>query len=287
MSRKHGRIKRRFAALADEGRAGLVTFITAGDPDPDISAAILRGLPGAGADIIELGMPFTDPMADGPAIQESSQRALAAGQTMRRTLAMVRDFRTHDDDTPIVLMGYYNPIHIYGVDSFAEDAANAGVDGLIIVDVPPEEDPELREPAARAGIDFIRLTTPTSDDERLPVLMRAASGFVYYVSITGVTGTRSAETSSVADAVTRIRKYTDLPLAIGFGIKTPEQAADIARVADAAVIGSAIVDRIASAVPGGAGSSKDSVQSVLQFVNTLAVGVRQARHNTDKETAPS
>ena len=287
MSRKHGRIKRRFAALADKGRAGLVTFITAGDPDPDISAAILRGLPGAGADIIELGMPFTDPMADGPAIQESSQRALAAGQTMRRTLAMVRDFRTHDDDTPIVLMGYYNPIHIYGVDSFAEDAANAGVDGLIIVDVPPEEDPELREPAARAGIDFIRLTTPTSDDERLPVLMRAASGFVYYVSITGVTGTRSAETSSVADAVTRIRKYTDLPLAIGFGIKTPEQAADIARVADAVVIGSAIVGRIASAVPGGAGSSKDSVQSVLQFVNTLAVGVRQARHNTAKETAPS
>ena len=286
MSLKHGRIKRRFAALADEGRAGLVTFITAGDPDPDISAAILRGLPGAGADIIELGMPFTDPMADGPAIQESSQRALAAGQTMRRTLAMVRDFRTHDDDTPIILMGYYNPIHIYGVDSFAEDAANAGVDGLIIVDVPPEEDPELREPAARAGIDFIRLTTPTSDDERLPVLMRAASGFVYYVSITGVTGTRSAETSSVADAVTRIRKYTDLPLAIGFGIKTPEQAADIARVADAAVIGSAIVDRIASAVPGGAGSSKDSVQSVLQFVNTFAVGVRQARHNTAKETAP-
>ena len=287
MSRKHGRIKRRFAALADEGRAGLVTFITAGDPDPDISAAILRGLPGAGADIIELGMPFTDPLADGPAIQESSPRALAAGQTMRRTLAMVRDFRTHDDDTPIVLMGYYNPIYIYGVNSFAEGAANAGVDGLIIVDVPPEEDPELREPAARAGIDFIRLTTPTSDDERLPVLMRAASGFVYYVSITGVTGTRSAETSSVADAVTRIRKYTDLPLAIGFGIKTPEQAADIARVADAAVIGSAIVDRIASAVPGGAGSSKDSVQSVLQFVNTLAIGVRQARHNPAKEATPS
>jgi len=287
VSRKQGRIKRRFAALADEGRAGLVTFITAGDPDRDISAAILRGLPGAGADIIELGMPFTDPMADGPAIQESSQRALAAGQTMRRTLAMVHDFRAHDDDTPIVLMGYYNPIYFYGVDFFAEDAANAGVDGLIIVDVPPEEDPELRDPAARAGIDFIRLTTPTSDDERLPVLMRAASGFVYYVSITGVTGTRSAETSSVVDAVTRIRKYTDLPLAIGFGIKTPEQAADIARVADAAVVGSAIVDRIASAVPGGAGSSNDSVQSVLQFVNTLAVGVRQARHNTAKETAPS
>jgi len=287
VSRKHGRIKRRFAALADEGRAGLVTFITAGDPDPDISAAILRGLPGAGADIIELGMPFTDPMADGPAIQESSQRALAAGQTMRRTLAMVRDFRTHDDDTPIVLMGYYNPIHIYGVDSFAEDAANAGVDGLIIVDVPPEEDPELREPAARAGIDFIRLTTPTSDDERLPVLMRAASGFVYYVSITGVTGTRSAETSSITDAVARIRKYTDLPLAIGFGVKTPAQAANIARIADAAVVGSAIVDRIASAVADGAGSTHDPVQSVLQFVNSLASGVRQARLNPVKEVAPS
>jgi tryptophan synthase alpha chain len=287
VSRKPKRIKRRFAALADEGRAGLITFITAGDPDPDVSAAILRGLPAAGADIIELGMPFTDPMADGPAIQESSQRALAAGQTMRRTLAMVRDFRTHDDDTPIVLMGYYNPIYIYGVDAFAEDAADAGVDGLIIVDVPPEEDPELREPAARAGIDFVRLATPTSDDQRLPTLMRAASGFVYYVSITGITGTRSAETSSIADAVARIRKYTDLPLAIGFGIKTPEQAADIARVADAAVVGSAIVDRIASAVSGGAGTTQDSVQPVLQFVNTLAVGVRQARQNTAKETAPS
>ena len=287
MSRKPERIKHRFAALADEGRAGLVTFITAGDPDPDISADILQGLPDAGADIIELGMPFTDPMADGPAIQESSQRALKAGQTMRRTLAMVRDFRKHDDDTPIVLMGYYNPIYIYGVDQFAEDAADAGVDGLIIVDVPPEEDPELREPAARAGIDFVRLTTPTSDDERLPTLMRAASGFVYYVSITGVTGTRSAETSSVADAVARIRKYTDLPLAIGFGIKTPEQAADIARVADAAVVGSAIVDRIADAVSGNAGSAQDSVQSVLRFVNSLAVGVRQARQNSAKEAAPS
>ena len=287
MSRKPERIKRRFAALADEGRAGLVTFITAGDPDPEISAAIIRGLPAAGADIIELGMPFTDPMADGPAIQESSQRALKAGQTMRRTLAMVREFRTHDDDTPIVLMGYYNPIYIYGVDSFSADAADAGVDGLIIVDVPPEEDSELREPAAKAGIDFVRLTTPTSDDERLPTLMRAASGFVYYVSITGITGTRSAETSSVANAVARVRKYTDLPLAIGFGIKTPEQAADIARVADAAVVGSAIVDRIASAISGGAGSTHDPVQSVLQFVDSLATGVRQARQNSAKEAAPS
>ena len=287
MSRKPERIKHRFAALADEGRAGLVTFITAGDPDPDISADILQSLPDAGADIIELGMPFTDPMADGPDIQKSSQRALKAGQTMRRTLAMVREFRKHDDDTPIVLMGYYNPIYIYGVDQFAEDAADAGVDGLIIVDVPPEEDSELREPAAKAGIDFVRLTTPTSDDERLPTLMRAASGFVYYVSITGITGTRSAETSSVANAVARVRKYTDLPLAIGFGIKTPEQAADIARIADAAVVGSAIVDRIASAISGGAGSTHDPVQSVLQFVDSLATGVRQARQNSAKEAAPS
>lgn len=287
MSRKPERIKRRFAALADEGRAGLVTFITAGDPDPDISAAILKGLPNAGSDIIELGMPFTDPMADGPAVQQSSQRALAAGQTMRRTLAMVRDFRQHDDDTPIVLMGYYNPIYIYGVDSFAEDAADAGVDGLIIVDMPPEEDPELREPAARAGIDFVRLTTPTSDEERLPTLMRAASGFIYYVSITGITGTRSAETSSVADAVARIRKFTDLPLAIGFGIKTPEQAADIARVADAAVVGSAIVNHIAEAVSDEASSPQDSIQTVLRFVNSLALGVRQARQQSTEEVAPT
>jgi tryptophan synthase alpha chain len=287
VSRRPERIKRRFAALAEEGRAGLVTFVTAGDPDHDISAAILRGLPSAGADIIELGMPFTDPMADGPAVQEASQRALRAGQTMRRTLAMVRDFRTQDDDTPVVLMGYYNPIYIYGVNSFTEDAADAGVDGLIIVDMPPEEDAELREPAARAGIDFVRLTTPTSDDARLPTLMRAASGFVYYVSITGVTGTRSAETSSITDAVARIRKYTDLPLAIGFGVKTPAQAANIARIADAAVVGSAIVDRIASAVADGAGSTHDPVQSVLQFVNSLASGVRQARLNPVKEVAPS
>jgi tryptophan synthase alpha chain len=287
VSRKPERIKRRFGALAEEGRAGLVTFITAGDPNAEVSATILRGLPAAGADIIELGMPFTDPMADGPAIQQSSQRALKAGQTTRRTLDMVRDFRSQDDDTPIVLMGYYNPIYIYGVDAFAEDAADAGVDGLIIVDIPPEEDAELREPAANAGIDFVRLTTPTSDDERLPTLMQSASGFVYYVSITGVTGTTSAETSSVADAVTRIRKYTDLPLAIGFGIKTPEQAANIARVADAAVVGSAIVDRIGDVVPSDTGSSQDSVQSVLQFVNSLALGVRQARQKTAKEVHPS
>jgi tryptophan synthase alpha chain len=287
VSRKSERIKRRFAALAEEGRAGLVTFVTAGDPDPETSAAIIGGLPGAGADLIELGMPFTDPMADGPSVQVSSQRALEAGQTMRRTLSMVSDFRLQDDDTPIVLMGYYNPIFIYGVDAFVEDAADAGVDGLIIVDMPPEEDAELREPAAKAGIDFVRLATPTSDDHRLPTLVRSASGFIYYVSITGVTGTRSAETGSVADAVTRIRKFSDLPLAIGFGIKTPEQAAEIARVADAAVVGSAIVDRIAGAVSNDTGSAHDPVQSVLQFVESLANGVRHARQNSTKEVAPS
>ena len=287
MSRKPERIKRRFEALADAGRAGLVAFVTAGDPNAEQSAAILRGLPGAGADIIELGMPFTDPMADGPAVQESSQRALKAGQTLRKTLAMVRDFRTADDDTPIVLMGYYNPIYIYGVDAFVEDAADAGVDGLIIVDMPPEEDPELREPAALAGIDFVRLATPTSDDQRLPVLVEAASGFIYYVSITGITGTSSAKASNVADAVARIRKYTDLPLAIGFGIKTPDQAAEIARIADAAVVGSAIVQRVAAAVSGESGSLTDPVQSVLQFVEELAAGVRRARQETAKEVAPS
>lgn len=279
MSRKRERIKRRFKALADEGRAGFVAFITAGDPNGDISAAILRGLPEAGADIIELGMPFTDPMADGPAVQASSQRALKAGQTLRRTLTMVGEFRTHDDDTPIVLMGYYNPIYIYGVDRFVEDAAEAGVDGLIVVDMPPEEDSELREPATTAGIDFVRLTTPTSDDRRLPALMKAASGFVYYVSITGITGTRSADTGSVADAVARIRKHTDLPVAVGFGIKTPEQAADIARVADAAVVGSAIVSRIADAVSVGTGYSPDTVKSVLEFVSSLSKNVHCAREN--------
>lgn len=287
MSRARDRIKRRFEALAENNRAGLVTFITAGDPDPDISEAIIRGLPDAGADVIELGMPFSDPMADGPVVQVSSQRALRAGQTQRRTLDMVSRFREHDADTPIVLMGYYNPIYIYGVDRFVNDAADAGVDGLIIVDVPPEEDPELRVPAAAAGIDFVRLATPTSDEDRLPLLMEAASGFVYYVSITGITGTRSAETSNVADAVARIRRFTDLPVAVGFGVKTPQQAAEIARVADAAVVGSAIVQRIADATKEGGGFSPDLVESVLGFVRELAEGVHQAREDATKEVTPS
>lgn len=279
MSRREGRLTVRFENLAAEGRAGLVTFITAGDPNRDISSAIIKGLPEAGADIIELGMPFTDPMADGPAIQASSLRALEAGQNMNVTLEMVRSFRENDDDTPIVLMGYYNPIYIYGVDRFTEDAANAGVDGLIIVDVPPEEDAELRDPANKAGIDFVRLTTPTSDEKRLPALMGGASGFIYYVAIAGITGTKSAATTSVADAVTRIRKFSDLPIAVGFGIKTPEQAAEIARVADAAVVGSAIVQVIAENAEkvGDSQDSPDLLNSVLGFVSELAQGVRTAR----------
>ncbi|NKB18930.1 MAG: tryptophan synthase subunit alpha [Alphaproteobacteria bacterium] len=279
MSRKEARLKARFEHLAAEGRAGLVTFITAGDPNREVSSAIIEGLPGAGADIIELGMPFTDPMADGPAIQASSLRALEAGQDMKATLAMVRSFREKDDDTPIVLMGYYNPIYIYGVEQFSEDAADAGVDGLIIVDVPPEEDAELRDPANKAGIDFVRLTTPTSDEQRLPALMGGASGFIYYVSIAGITGTKSAATSNVADAVTRIRKFSDLPIAVGFGIKTPQQAAKIARVADAAVVGSAIVQVIAENAEKGdkTKGSPDLVNSVLRFVSELAQGVRTAR----------
>jgi tryptophan synthase alpha chain len=279
MSRKQGRLKARFDNLATEGRAGLVTFITAGDPNREISSTIIEGLPGAGADIIELGMPFTDPMADGPAIQASSIRALEAGQDMNATLAMVKSFRKKDDDTPIVLMGYYNPIYIYGVERFSKDAADAGVDGLIIVDVPPEEDAELLVPANKAGIDLIRLTTPTSDEQRLPALMGDTSGFIYYVSIAGITGTKSAATSNVADAVTRIRKFSDLPIAVGFGIKTPEQAAEVARVADAAVVGSAIVQVIAENLEGDGGTkdSPDLQESVLTFVSELAQGVRTAR----------
>ncbi|MBT5048749.1 MAG: tryptophan synthase subunit alpha [Rhodospirillaceae bacterium] len=287
MSRARDRIKRRFEALAEENRAGLVTFVTAGDPDPDISEAIIKGLPAAGADMIELGMPFTDPMADGPAVQLSSLRALRAGQTQRRTLEMVSRFREQDNETPIVLMGYYNPIYIYGVEQFVSDAADAGVDGLIIVDLPPEEDAELRVPAAEAGIDFVRLATPTSDENRLPLLMETASGFVYYVSITGITGTRSAETSNIADAVARIRRFTDLPVAVGFGVKTPEQAAEIARVADAAVVGSAIVQRIVDAPKGAGGNSSNLVESVLGFVRELADGVHRARDDAPKEVTPT
>ena len=226
------RIDRRFAELKTEGRAALVTFLTAGDPDPETSLALVRALPAAGADVIELGMPFTDPMADGPAIQMSSQRALKAGQTLKKTLELVRAFRDSDDATPLVLMGYYNPIYIYGVDRFLRDAKSAGVDGLIIVDLPPEEDEELCLPALKAGLNFIRLATPTTDDKRLPAVLANTSGFVYYVSITGITGAATPDAGKVAAAVARIKRHTKLPVAVGFGVRTAEQAAGIASGAD-------------------------------------------------------
>ncbi|MDD9883730.1 MAG: tryptophan synthase subunit alpha, partial [Gammaproteobacteria bacterium] len=240
------RLTRRFNELKQAKRAGLVTFITAGDPDLDTSAAILHGLPAAGADIIELGMPFSDPMADGPAIQSANQRALTAGITLRKTLDMATAFRAHDARTPLILMGYYNPIYRYGNQRFIDDALSAGVDGLIIVDLPAEEDDELCHPCMTAGLHWIRLTTPTTDDARLQRVLANSSGFVYYVSIAGITGTRSADQSAVKNAVARIRRQTDLPVAVGFGIKTPRQVAQTAAIADAAVVGSAVIEQIAA-----------------------------------------
>ena len=267
------RIEKRFAALADDGRAGLVVFVMAGDPDAKRGLALVKRLPAAGADVIELGMPFTDPMADGPAIQLAGQRALAAGQTLAKTLAMVREFRDGDDDTPIILMGYYNPVYVYGVERFLDDALVAGVDGLIVVDLPPEEDEELCLPALEKGVAFVRLATPTTDDERLPVVLRNTSGFLYYVSITGITGAGAADQDAMAAAVARLKHRTDLPVVVGFGIKTPEQAAAVARHADAAVVGSAFVDRIAMAERDGG----DPIASVVGLVESLAAGVRGAR----------
>ncbi|TCS61636.1 tryptophan synthase subunit alpha [Varunaivibrio sulfuroxidans] len=271
------RIGRRFDALRAEGRAALVTFITAGDPDFDTAVVLLKGLPRAGADVIELGMPFSDPMADGPAIQFSSQRALAGGQTLEKTLAMVGAFRAEDADTPIVLMGYYNPIHHYGVDRFLAAAKAAGVDGLIIVDLPPEEEGELCLPALNAGINFIYLTTPTSDDVRLTRVLENASGFVYYVSIAGITGTRSAKSADVAAALARIRRHSPLPVAVGFGINTPEAAREIALDADGVVVGSAIVKRIADGLDDAGRARSGLVDAVLGFVGELARAVRGAR----------
>ena len=267
----------RFAALKAENRAGLVTFTTAGDPDYETSLAILKGLPAAGADIIELGMPFTDPMADGPAIQAAGLRALKAGARMTRTLEMVREFRKADAATPIVLMGYYNPIYIYGVDKFIADALAAGVDGMIVVDLPPEEDEEFCIPALKAGLHFIRLATPTTDEKRLPAVLEHTSGFIYYVSIAGITGAASADNSAVAAAVARLRAKTTLPVAVGFGIKTPAMAADIARIADAAVVGSALVQVIADSLDGDGRPTKDTSAKALAFVRQLADGVRRAR----------
>jgi tryptophan synthase alpha chain len=260
------RIKARFAELKAQGRAGFVPFITAGDPDFETSRAVLEALPGAGADVIELGMPFSDPMADGPAIQASSLRALRAGATMARTLELVRRFRQRDDKTPIVLMGYYNPIHVRGAENFVREAAKAGADGLIIVDLPPEEDAVLREPAHAAGLDIIRLVTPTTDEARLKTILNGASGYLYYVSIAGVTGTKSFVEADVKNALARIRKASDLPVAVGFGIKTPAQAAEIARIADAAVVGSAIVTIVARNPAGG----EATVVAVTELCRSLA-----------------
>ncbi len=273
-----GRIARRFAALRGEGRAGLVTFLTAGDPDPETSLAVVKGLPAAGADLIELGMPFTDPMADGPAIQASSLRALKAGGRMTRTLGMVRAFREADQATPIVLMGYYNPIYRYGNERFLADAKAAGVDGLIVVDLPPEEDDELCLPAKAAGIDFIRLATPTTDDRRLPAVLRNTAGFVYYVAIAGITGTRSAADADVTKAVTRLKRHTALPVAVGFGIRKPAQAAAVAAVADAAVVGSALVDRIAGNLDAAGRAKAGLKDDLLGLVAELAAAVKSARN---------
>ena len=271
------RIDRRFAALRAEGRAALVTYIMAGDPDCGSSLAILKALPRAGADVVELGMPFTDPMADGPAVQAAGLRALAAGQDMKRTLALVRDFRRGDDATPIVLMGYYNPIYVYGVDRFLADAKSAGVDGLIVVDLPPEEDAELCLPALKAGFNFIRLATPTTDDKRLPAVLANTSGFVYYVSITGITGAAAPDTAKVADAVRRIKRHTDLPVCVGFGVRTAEQARAISEGADGVAVGSALVEAVRKSLGPDGRATAATVSAAADLVRALADGVRAAR----------
>ena len=271
------RIEQRFAALKREGRAGLVTYLTCGDPDAESFAQILAGLPQAGADLIEVGVPFSDPMADGPAIQAAGLRALKAGMTLAKVLAIVRGFRAKDQHTPIVLMGYYNPIYHYGVAKFLADAKTAGVDGLIIVDLPPEHDEELCLPAKAAGLDFIRLATPTTDDKRLPQVLKNTQGFLYYVAVAGVTGTKSATGDVITAAVTRLKKHTDLPVAVGFGIRTPAQAAAVAKVADAAVVGSALVDRVASSLDANGKATPELIKAVLGDVRALSQGVRSAR----------
>jgi tryptophan synthase alpha chain len=276
------RIDTRFEDLKREGRAGLVTFLTAGDPDPKTSLAILKALPKAGADVIELGMPFTDPMADGPAIQAAGLRALNAGQNMVKTLALVRDFRKGDNTTPIVLMGYYNPIYIYGVAKFLKDAKVSGVDGLIIVDLPPEEDEELCIPAMKAGLNFVRLATPTTDDKRLPAVLANTSGFVYYVSITGITGSAAPDASKVAAAVSRIKRHTKLPVAVGFGVRTAKQAKAIAENAEAVVVGSALVSAVKDSLDKKGKATGRTVKAVAALVEELAKGVRGAKRGNGK-----
>ncbi len=273
---KETRIDRRFDKLKMDGRKGLVTFITAGDPDFETSKKILLGLPDAGADLIELGMPFSDPMADGPAIQASSLRALKAGHKMRKTLQLVAEFRKKDADTPIVLMGYYNPIYVYPGEAFLKDAAAAGVDGLIVVDVPPEADEELCLPAAEQGLNFIRLAAPTTDAKRLPAVLRNTSGFLYYVSITGITGTAAPDVNAVHTHVRQIKTATSLPVAVGFGVKSPEQAKALAEVADAVVVGSALVGAIEKTLGTDGRATSKTVSSVLDLVQSLAEGLQAA-----------
>ena len=271
-----GRIEARFAALQQQGRAAFVTFLMAGDPDLDTSLALIKALPQAGADIIEIGMPFTDPMADGPAIQAAALRALQSGTTLKKTLDLVRAFRAGDNVTPIVLMGYYNPIYIYGVDQFLIDAKDAGIDGLIVVDLPPEEDGELCLPAMRAGLNFIRLATPTTDDKRLPAVLANTSGFVYYVSITGITGSASADAKAVSGAVQRIKRHTPLPVCVGFGIRTTDAANEIARHADGAVVGSALVDVLRNSLDAEGRATATTVPAVIELATALAQGVHAA-----------
>ncbi|MCF8466337.1 MAG: tryptophan synthase subunit alpha [Sneathiella sp.] len=263
------RIDRRFKALKAEGRAAFVTYVMAGDPNYQTSLEIIKGLPGAGADIIEVGLPFTDPMADGPAIQQAGLRALAAGMTLRKTLKLISEFRISDNDTPIVLMGYYNPIYSYGVDKFLVDAKANGVDGLIVVDLPSEEDAELCLPALKAGLNFIRLATPTTDDKRLPKVLANSSGFLYYVSIAGTTGAAAPKPADVAKALTRIRKTTDLPIAVGFGLRSGAQAAEIAKIADGAVVGTALVEQVALGR-----NDADAVKRVLALTAEISGGIR-------------
>ena len=267
------RIAARFAQLKQEGRGALMPFLEAYDPDPATSLALLRGMPGAGADLIEVGVPFTDPMADGPTVQMAGQRALKAGGTLAGALAMVRDFRKDDDETPVILMGYFNPIMSYGVERFAVDAAASGVDGLIVVDIPPEE-ADVLAPATEQGLDIIRLVAPTTDDARLPKVLNGTSGFIYYVAIAGITGTRSAESASLAAAIPRLRKHTDLPIAIGFGVRTPQQAAEAAKVADGAVVASALIDTLAKSLDENGRAKPDTVRKVLDQVRELSAAVR-------------
>jgi tryptophan synthase alpha chain len=278
------RIEARFAALKKEGRAALVTFTMAGDPDYDSALSILKALPQAGADVIELGMPFTDPMADGSAIQAAGLRALQAGQDMKKTLALVREFRRGDDATPVVLMGYYNPIYVYGGGRFLADAKSAGVDGLIIVDLPPEEDAELCIPALKAGLNFIRLATPTTDDKRLPVVLTNTSGFVYYVSITGVTGSAAPDPNKVEDAVARIKRHTKLPVCVGFGVRTAEQVRAIAQCADGVVVGSVLVDAVRQSLDAEGRATAATAASVGDLVRSLSQGLRGA-HRVPAESS--